>query len=256
MTNDHSDRKPIKPPDKHHPDDKVRTFIEAALEVVPFAGSIIKLFGSLFRTQAQRSVDKWEADISGRTNEHTERLDQHEEIISPKTQELTGGAVKLAVALARDPNCDGMSGPGRDLDALCDLVPDVRKQEVEDAAFELHMHGLCEIDRAIGKKWWLRLTQKFYEQIDHQVMGWNATTQDNARTLAHLMLENQSGERAAALQALSGWEKRRFNPAFKYLLRFIPDKRISHEIQAAYPSSGVVLLQEDRAALRAFVSTK
>ena len=54
--------------------------------------------------------------------------------------------------------------------------------------------------------------------------------------------------------AASGWEKRRFNPAFQLLLRFIPDGRVSREIQPDYPSSSVFLLAEDKALLRRFVA--
>jgi hypothetical protein len=56
---------------------------------------------------------------------------------------------------------NGMAGRGRMLADLCALLPDVERKEVEQAAFEL--------------------TQKFYEQVDHQMMGWGSSTAEDAR---------------------------------------------------------------------------
>jgi hypothetical protein len=137
---------------------------------------------------------------------------------------------------------------------LCALLPDVERKEVEQAAFELNTHGLVKIDRAMGRdNWWLYLTQKFYEQVDHQVMGWGSSTEEDARALAKLMLEDEARERTRTLHAASDWEKRRFNPAFQALLRLIPDGSVSGEIEADYPAQSLSLIPEDRAALRKFV---
>jgi hypothetical protein len=93
---------------------------------------------------------------------------------------LGGTSVNLAVALARAPG-DGMAGRGLTLEDLCKLLPEADPKAVDDAAFELNALGLVDIQRAIGKQWWLRLNQKFYEQVDYQVMGWESTTEDDAR---------------------------------------------------------------------------
>jgi hypothetical protein len=102
--------------------------------------------------------------------------------------------------------------------------------------------------------WWLRLTQNFYEQVDHQAVDWKSTTEDDARTLARLLMEDEAREQTSALHAASGWEKRRFNPAFQRLLRLIPDERAGDERQPDYPSSDVTLFPEDHAALRRFIA--
>lgn len=250
MSNDQDDRRPIKPPEKNHPDDKVRTVVEAALGVVPGGGSIAKLAGDLIPTRAQKARGEWEVTISERTNENSERLDQHAQVLAPTTT-LTGVSSDLAVALARAPG-DGMAGGGLTLDDLCKLLPEADRKTVDEAAFELSALGLVDIQRAIGKQWWLRLNQRFYEQVDHQVMGWD--TEDDARTLAGLLLDCGGSERTSVLQSASDWEKRRFNPAFQLLLQFIPDGRVSRELQPDYPSSSVFLLAEDRALLRRFIA--
>jgi hypothetical protein len=242
---------PIKPPAKDHPDDRARVPLEAALSIIPGMSGVLKLIGEWFPTQAQKSRGKWEGAVTARTNEHAERLDEHDQALNPTTT-LTGVAVQLAVALARAPG-DGMAGRGRMLADLCAFLPDVDRNEVEQAAFELNSHGLVKIDRAMGRdNWWLRLTQKFYEQVDHQVMGWGSSTEEDARSLAKLLLEDEAREWTPTLHAASGWDLRRFNPAFQALLRVVPDERVSGEVQPDYPARSLSLIPEDRAAMRRF----
>jgi hypothetical protein len=246
---------PIKPPEKDHPDDRARVPLEAALGLIPGMGGVLKLIGEWFPTRAQKSRGKWEGAITDQTNEHSDRLDDHDQALNPTTT-LTGVAVQLAVALARAPG-NGMAGRGRMLADLCALLPDVERKEVEQAAFELNSHGLVKIERTMGRdNWWLRLTQKFYEQVDHQVMGWGSSTTEDARALATLLLEDEAREWTPKLHAASGWETRRFNPAFQALLRLIPDERVSGEVQPDYPARSLSLIPEDRAALRRFAALR
>ncbi|WP_245334844.1 hypothetical protein [Bradyrhizobium mercantei] len=254
MNNDQEDRKPIKPPEKNHPDDKVRSFIEAVAGEIPLGGVVVKLAGELIPSQAQKARTDWEVTISERTNEHSERLDRHAQMLLPTTT-LVGPSLDLAVALARTPG-DGMAGRGLTIDDLCKLLPQVDPKDIEKAAFDLNALGLTSIQRAFGGHWWLRLDQKFYEQVDHQAMGWGSTTERDARTLANLLLEDEERERTSALHTASGWEKRRFNPAFQFLLNVIPEGRASQEVQLDYPSSSIFLLDEDKALLRRFIAAR
>jgi len=239
---------PIKPPSHDHPDDKLRTVATAAIELIPGGGSIARLAGEVVPTQAERARRHWEGNISDRTNEHTARLDEHDQLIAPK-KSITGLTAALAVALAKAPG-DGMRGKGREPNDVAALLPDNDSKAVHEAAFELQDLGLVQIQRAIGKHWWLYLDQNFYEQVDHQVMGWN--TYDDAKSLAKLMLEDDGRAVASKLHEASGWDKRRFNPAFRFLLNELPAERVSKEIQPNYPSSYVMLLPEDRARLKRF----
>jgi hypothetical protein len=242
---------PIKPPAKDHPDDRARVPLEAALSLIPGVSSLFKLINEWFPTQAQKSRSKWEGTVTTRTNEHTERLDGHDRVLNPTTT-LTGVAVQLAVALAQAPG-NGMAGRGRMPADLYALLRDVDRKEVEQAAFELNSHGLVEIERAMGRdNWWLRLTQKFYVQIDYQVMGWGSSTEADARALAKLLLEDEAREWTPTLHAASGWDLRRFNPAFQALLRHIPEQRVSQEVQPDYPARSLSLIPEDWAVLRKF----
>jgi hypothetical protein len=243
-------KKTIKAPERAHPDDKVRTTLQAAVDAAPLGGTINRLLDELIPTKAQKARETWEGEISERTNEHSERLDRHEKLITRKVT-LAGVARQLAIALALVPS-DGMRGRGLTIDDLCTMLPGVSPKEVEDAAFDLHSHKLVKIQRAVGKHWWLHFTQRFYEEIDRHVMNWS--TEADARTLAQLLMQDETRGRTATLHEASGWEKRRFNPAFQLLLRFIPKGRVSREIQPDYPSSYLSLICEDRAALRKFVA--
>lgn len=244
-------RRSLKGPESNHPDDRARVPLEAALSLIPFMGGILKLVSAIWPTQANRARKRWEKDVADVANQHSDRLDEHDQAFFPKT-DLSGSAVILAVALARDPG-DGMGGRHRDLDDLCGLVPDMSRKGIEDAVFELHDLGMVEITRSLNG-WWLRLTQKFYEQLDHQVMDWQSTTAEDTKTLARLILEDDKRQRTSTLHEASGWEKRRFNPAFRGLLQFTP--LFSKEIQSNYPSSSVILRPEDRARLQRLLKDK
>jgi hypothetical protein len=117
--------KPIVPPETRHPDDRLRVPLEAAPGVIPGVSGLVKLVGEFVPTQAQKSRSKWEGAVSARTNEHADRLDDHDQALNATTT-LTGVSVQLAVALAHAPS-DGMAGRGRMLPELCALLPDAAR---------------------------------------------------------------------------------------------------------------------------------
>jgi hypothetical protein len=127
--------------------------------------------------------------------------------------------------------------------------PDDRLRVPLEAALGV-IPGVSGLVKLVGE------TQKFYEEVDHQVMAWGSSTEEDARTLAKLLLEDEARKRTQTLHAASGWEKRRFNPAFRALLRLIPDGRVSGEIQPDYPARSLSLIPEDRAALRRFAGLR
>jgi hypothetical protein len=86
--------------------------------------------------------------------------------------------------------------------------------------------------------------------------GWGSSAEEDARALAKLLLEDEAREWTPTLHAASGWEARRFNPAFQALLRLIPDERVSGEVQPDYPARSLSLIPEDRAALRKFSASR
>ncbi|WP_395459880.1 hypothetical protein ACHMW5_36050 (plasmid) [Azospirillum melinis] len=131
------------------------------------------------------------------------------------------------------------------------MLPGLDKQAVADASYELEALGLLRMQRFLGGNWHANLTPFFYEQVDPQLMGWN--TAADAMEVARIMLAEDTGN-ASTLHAKTGWTKRRFNPAFRALLHLFPNGRVRKVIQPDYPTAGVVLAPEDKAALRRFVA--
>jgi hypothetical protein len=253
MTDEPKDREPIKPPSSDNKREVVRALAEGAASLAPGGSALTRLYRTTHPPKSESDRKQWQQAISERTNEHTDRLDHHDELLAPK-ETISGTATELATALARD--CpDGMHARQYALDQLCALLPNAGRQAVEDAAFELNSFGLVEIQRFIGPHWQLRLTDGFYEQVDDQVMGWNSTTDEDARILARLILEDRQRERTQVLHEASGWDKRRFNPAFRVLTRLVEAGSISGEVQPHYPAASVSLLPEDRARMRRFVQS-
>jgi hypothetical protein len=252
MSDDQDKREPIQAPVADKTREVVRAVVEAGAGLVPGGGSLVRLYRTTHPPKSGQDRKQWQEAISARTNENTDRLDQHDQLL-PRKIELAGVTAQLVTVLAREPG-DGMRGKGHTLDDLCKLLPDTKRAAVQDAAFELNSYGLAEVERAIGEHWRLYLTQNFYEQFDHQVMDWQTITEDDARFLARLILEDETREWTPTLHAASGWDRRRFNPAFRVLLRFIPEGRISSEIQPDYPARSVSLLPEDHASLRRLIA--
>jgi hypothetical protein len=247
-----SSKDPIQRPSANKARATWRATIEALASFIPYGGALVRILRTTHPPKSDQDRDRWQGEITERTNENTGRLDQHEELLSPKAT-LSGVTAQLVSALAQAPG-DGMRGKGQTLDDLCQLIPNTDRKLVQDAAFEMESYGLVEIERALGNHWWLYLTQNIYEQVDHQLMGWR--TEDDAAKLAQLMLDHDDMEAAPKLHMASGWDKRRFNPAFQYVLRFFPESRISGELQPNYPALSVVMLPEDKAALLRFLGSR
>ena len=130
--------------------------------------------------------------------------------------------------------------------------PEADPQDVEDATADLEVLGLIERERLVGKHWLTRLRPAFYLQLDRQIMGWD--TRADAVTIARLLLERDVSGAAPDLHRQTGWDKRRFNPAFRVVLDNFPESRISQHLQPDYPSAYVHILPEDRAVLRRLVA--
>jgi hypothetical protein len=241
--------KPIVAPVADKKRESVRAVEEATAELVPGGSFVTNILQVALPPESEKDREKWQKAISERTNKNTDRLDEHERLLNP-TMTLMGTAAQLAVGLAKA--CpDGLGHEQFDLDALCKLLPEVDRQEIEDATADLEGLGLVQRERSIGKYWSIRLTPAFYAQLDRPIMGWDSTA--DAVVVARLLLEKDASGAASDLHKQTSWGKRRFNPAFRIVLGMFPEGRISQEIQPDYPSRYVRVLPEDRAVLRRFV---
>jgi hypothetical protein len=243
-------REPIVPPRRDHPDDAVRAVGSALAQLIPGGGTAARLAGEFIPSQAEKARQVWEKTVSDRTNEHSDRLDEHEAHLAPR-HTLAPVTAQLVRALAKDCQ-DGMGLKVYQLSDFCTLLPDADPQAIEDAAADLESLSLLNVRKVLSGPYRASLTQDFYEQFDNQVMEWN--TQEDAVVLAGLLLEHQDAGSTARLHELSGWGRRRFNPAFQYLLNFFHPRHISQEMQAIYPSLSVNVQPDDRARLRRFLS--
>lgn len=157
---------------------------------------------------------------------------------------------KLLSALAKD--CpDGLGRKNYAIEYIRDLLPQVGAQDLHDEAYALAERGLVTMTTYFGGEWHLRLTLEFYVQTDYPVMGWS--TADDAKAIAAQMLKSGSGRAATAHEA-SGWEPRRFNPAFQYVVQHIPSQWVSQERSRQYPAVSILLQPETVAALRRFTA--
>ncbi|SCB36680.1 hypothetical protein [Rhizobium hainanense] len=252
MTDDGDKKKPILAPSKDHPGDRLRAVATGIAGLAPGGGFVTALIDDLVPTGEERARTDWEASISERTNEHGARLDEHDAQINPK-ETIDGVVAALAAALAQA--CpDGLGHEVYEPDEIYALFSDIPQSEIEDAVWELDALGLISVTHLMGPiAWRLRLESVFYEQLDHQVMGW-ATAQDAAE-LAQIILDTDE-TRAEALHENTGWSKRRFNPAFRRVLEEIGEGRISREVQPEYVARYFALMQEDRVRLKRMIRSQ
>jgi hypothetical protein len=245
------EQKPLVPPVADKKREIARGVAEATLELIPGVGSFFtKILQVVVPPKVETDCEAWQEAISELTNQNTGRLDEHERLINPTTT-LTGTVAQLAVALAEA--CpDGLGHQEFDLGALCKLLPEMDQQDIEDAIADLEVMRLVERERFLGKHWVIRLMPDFYVQLDRQIMGWD--NKADAVTVARLLLERDASGDASDLHRQTGWEKRRFNPAFRIVLDRFPESRISQQLQPDYPSAHVLVLPEDRAVLRRLVN--
>src|SRR5215210_2425666 len=96
---DERKREPIKAPEPDKKREGIRAVFEAVAQIDPVTAGLTRLYQTTHPSKAEQDRQCWQEAISERTNEHSGRLDQHENLIVPKAT-LTGVAVQLLAALA------------------------------------------------------------------------------------------------------------------------------------------------------------
>ncbi|WP_431269787.1 hypothetical protein [Dankookia sp. P2] len=179
----------------------------------------------------------------------TDRVNEHNRKLHP-TATISGTAAALAEWMART-SSDGLHEPYADLDEVAAaLGPDHSLSDIENAAEELSSYGLLDFSRYIGggavKPGW-----RLFAVVDPHEKGW--ILEQDARTLASIVLDVQDSFSASELEQRSGFERRRFNPAFSRLLTLFDPESVINEIQPNYPATCAYLSGGTRARLRRFV---
>lgn len=160
-------------------------------------------------------------------------------------EEATNKPGKLAVALARA--CpDGLGRTNYTKDDIQRLVPHLASADIEDQVHAFHARGWVRLVKFAGGTWHLKLTTAFYEEVDPQAMGW--TPAADAKIVVLHMLNKETG-RAAALHEACGWDRRRFNPAYRHVMQLVPPSSISPERSPTYPAVSILWQPEVKATL-------
>lgn len=244
---------PIAPPASEPGREILRNVVEAAVDMIPGAGVLTAVYRTTFPARSGRQREEWQRVISERTNDHGERLDRHEALLFPEARTFSGPTAQLIEAVAK--TCpDGLAEHPIDIEELGRLVPGSDPATVEDAALELSAAGLLHEQYLVGAHRF-RPTQLFYEQFDHQVMGWGGgSTRCDAASIAALMIEHENGA-AAELHELTGWPLRRFNPALAHLMKEHSGWVWRPQYHFEYPTAGLAINRLEKVGLRRFVDT-
>ena len=138
-------------------------------------------------------------------------------------------------------------------DELLTDFPGETPRSLEMALAELEADGLVSLSKLIGPKLpRVRTEVELFIACDPAITGHDPV--EDSVVLARLLVEKRElGGRASDLEAASGWERRRFNPAFALLIPSVAGGRVRKSIQNDYPTMGVILADEDVVALQRYV---
>ena len=239
-----SDPREIKPPEKHPKATAARSVVEAIVEELP-GGSIATALGrTAFPPAEEKERDRWAGEVTDRVNEHDRALR------GSYTVEIAGTTRAVAEWMART-STDGLHEPEVLLEeAAAALGAQHPLAEVEEAAEELEGYGLVRLTRFHGGPL-LSPTQLLFSALDPLVKGWKV--EDDARTLAGIVLDMGESFSAHELEKRSGFERRRFNPALSKLLTMCDPDMVSDTIQPDYPAASAFVTPGTRVRLRRFV---
>jgi hypothetical protein len=138
-------------------------------------------------------------------------------------------------------------------DAMLADFPNENPRSMGLALAELEAEGLVSLSKLIGPRLpRVRTEVDLFIACDPAITGHDPV--EDSVVLASLLIEKRElGGRASDLEASSGWERRRFNPAFALLIPSVADGRVRKSIQNDYPTMGVILADEDVVALQRYV---
>lgn len=239
------DPRAIKPPQKSPATTAARNMIEAAAEAIPFAGIATAAGRAAFPPAEEKERDRWAGELTGRVNEHDRAL--RNEVT------ITGTTAALAAWMAST-SSDGLHEPHVDLDEVAlALGAEHTPAAIEEAAEELEGFGLVSLSRYIGGGI-VQPTWRLFAALDPHVKGWNVEA--DARALAMLALEMGESFAASEMEARSGLERRRFNPALSKLLTMFDPNLVSQELQPDYPAGYAYVTGGTRARLRRFIAAE
>lgn len=140
-----------------------------------------------------------------------------------------------------------------DPDALMSAFAQHSKGEIEEAIAELETDGFVEVLHVWGGE----ISQfqpllELYLTFDGPAFGRDPIA--DAVTLAELALAHKETASADDIFPETGWDVRRFNPAFEYVATHIPENRVSRHYGTQFGVTHLYLMPEDRVQLKRMIS--
>lgn len=165
-------------------------------------------------------------------------------------EDLSPLAERLGRHMAKE-CADGLIGNfGEELLAS---FPDEGVDTIAAALSELQGEGLVELSRLINLKLpRVRTTVALFVACDAAITG-RSPIEDSVVLARMLLADRNLGGNARNLEAATGWERRRFNPAFALIVPCIGKGRIRNADQPDYPVLGVLVGDDDVVALQSYI---
>lgn len=138
-------------------------------------------------------------------------------------------------------------------DKLKAAFSEFSKNELEEAIAELETDGFVKMTRTHGEDLpHFRPTLELYLTFDGLVFDRNPIA--DTVTVAELALSGSNSVSAAKIFAQTGWDIRRFNPAFEHVASQIPEGRVSRPFGTQFTVSQFLLQPEDRVHVKRLVA--
>ena len=247
-----SELDPIEQPKKFPKNKLARAAAKAAAGAVPFAGSTLAELADAF-VPDHEAIDRsrWEGNVTEDVNHLHSRIDDIDERTGNEAFTLQGTPALVAKFMIE--RCtDGLANDRVTVIDLQNAYPNLCRDELLDALGDLESIGLMESRPLIGAPARYRLTQSGYEALDKPILGWD--TENDARSIAALVVKKRENIRSAELEAELGWSRRRFNPALRMVVDFVDPGRVSGEIQPDYVTRSFSPNNAELAYLRRFAA--
>lgn len=227
-------------------------------ETVKLVGEDINVFAAISQ-KVINNLDGWLGGaLSPTIDSSTQLLLKMSKQIPDDPQDLMSLDLKLSL-LARkvglwvarqcaDGRCSHV-----DLDELKVAFAVESAEELEEAIAELETDGFAQMSRAMGGGIpHFRPTLDLYLTFDGPAFGRDPIA--DTVTVAELALSGSDSVNAENIFSQTGWDVRRFNPAFEHVASQIPDGRVSRSYGTQFGVSYFLLLPEDRVRVKRLVA--
>ncbi len=228
-------------------------------ETVHLLGEDIRQFAAL----GQKVIDKLDAWLGGSPSPTISQspllLTVEAPAINPDDRnDLLGMDLKLSLLARKVAVWVALQDPDGwrnfvDPDKLRSAFQDNTEAELEEAIAELQMDGFAEVSHTFGGGLpHFQPSLDLYLTFDRPAFGRDPVA--DTVTVAELALAGPDSVNAETIFAQTGWNERRFNPAFEHVASQIPDGRVSRASGTKFIVSFFHMLAEDRVRIKRFVA--